>query len=1491
MIPTRLLLARVSPPMLMLPLLAAASFSSSGCTTDSETSERATGEIDHRRSAVTPGTVTTVAPVALVGGPAKASPRSVWLIMKQPSNVARSLSATVPRDWRGKGRTVVDTLTQTATTAQAAIVADLQARGTAHKPFWIVNAVKVTADQATIDDLGKRADVAQVIPDRTFSLPPLSAGAARAAAAGVEWGLENIRATAVWDQFGAKGQGIIVANIDSGVQFDHPALVRQYRGNAGDGGFDHNYNWFDPANGCGESPSSPCDTYDHGTHTMGTMVGDDGAGNQIGVAPGARWIAAKACESNVCSTEALLAAGQWILAPTDLAGQNPRPDLRPHIVSNSWGGPGGDFFFQSIVQAWVAAGIFPVFANGNTGPYCYSASSPADYPESYAVGAYDSANVLGDFSSRGPGWGGLLKPNIAAPGVDVRSSVRGSAYAVHSGTSMAAPHLAGAVALLWSAAPILIGDVAATRQLLDRTAIDTADLGCGGTNSNNNGFGEGRLDIAAAVAEAPIGPTGTLRGTVIGPDGAPVAGAQVALTPSANAAGSASPRSAVSDATGAYSVRLLTGTYDVRVTAFGFQVAVITGVAITADTIAEQNVTLSAAPRYTVSGLVRTVEGIAVPGAKVTVVGTPLAPVVADGAGRYSVPNVPKGEYDLAASSNDGCLGSGTGHAVVASNATANIKLPRRSDGFGYFCREIPSQYVPGEDVLSLSGSGVQTSVALPFTFNLYGRDYTALNVTSSGFLNFLPIGWVPFDNYVGIPAAGEPDAAVFPFWDALELGPAASVRTKALGSAPNREFVVEWRGVTVAGDFGSPGAEVSFEVILSENGEMRMNYQSAEGSDIAKGGSATIGLEDEAGSTGFQYSFNRPVLRSGQSVLYSFPPSGIVSGTVTNLNTGAPVAGAEVRAFQRGKLVRATKTNASGGYAMRLPVGSHTLEIHATDYATGRVTVTVTDRGRTTRDISLRTGRPVISPATIQVAALANQIRTRTLTLSNTGSTALQFEVLESGGLRQEQVGTSRLLKNPSFNLSSKTTRGLFANGVAPSGLRPLAVGDVLRSFAPEGIEGAYGIGYTGKVWLHDWTTIQDIELTTMGAPTGVSWSTPWAFDLVADMAYDAGRNLLCHVNVGGDNGIYCTNPNTGELAHTIAGSFPWTTISQRGLAYRPDDDSFYIGGFYDGTIYHIRGLGSANPGEVISSCRPDDGTISGLAYNASMGVLWVGTNTDTDTIYAMNPDDCTVLSTVAHPRPGYNGAGLDLDENGNLWTVAQFPLTAYLIDSGVPTFTDVPWLSVAPASGTVAAGAKRNLSVRMDTTGLSPGLYLGSVFVRSSPALEKLVRVPVSLLVTDYQQGVNAGGNAYVDQLGDPWAADRAFSPGSWGYTQPGRAIAVNRTIAGTSDQPLARTQRQNPLSYAFDNVPNGTYRVDLDFAELQNVKAAERVFDVIIEDSVVLPAYDVASRLGPFTAERHAFVVNVTDGRLDVRLDTKGTRHPPMLNAVRVTHLTDR
>jgi len=435
-----------------------------------------------------------------------------FVVMTEQANTS---AANGIRDWVARGQAVVETLKDVANRTQEPVLQLLsQSPGVDVTSFWIVNTIRVSVSAGSaasgqlIDQLAARSDVASIRPDEQWEIPVPFPGTKEPGVAAVEWGVNRVHAPDVWSQFGTRGEGIVVASIDTGVQFNHPALVGQYRGLQPDGSFDHNYNWYDPAHIC---PSgAPCDNAGHGTHTMGTMVGDDGGSNQIGVAPGATWIAAKGCESGSCSSSSLLASGQWMLAPTDLNGENPSPDLRPQIVNNSWVGGTSNPFYRATVQAWRDSGIFPAFANGNSGPACGSASVPAAYPESFGVGAVNISDNIAGFSSRGPAtfFGGIVKPDVSAPGVNVRSSVPFNSYGLMSGTSMATPHVSGVVALVWSALPGLIGDIPATIDLLDASADTRSSSACGPVGPPNNVYGWGIVNALAAV-QLGSGPAGS----------------------------------------------------------------------------------------------------------------------------------------------------------------------------------------------------------------------------------------------------------------------------------------------------------------------------------------------------------------------------------------------------------------------------------------------------------------------------------------------------------------------------------------------------------------------------------------------------------------------------------------------------------------------------------------------------------------------------------------------------------------------------------------------------------------------------------------------------------------------------------------------------------------------------------------------------------------------------------------------------------------------
>src|SRR5699024_1644583 len=150
----------------------------------------------------------------------------------------------------------------------------------------------------------------------------------------------------------------------------------------------------------------------------------------------------------------LLDAAEWIMAPTDEDG-NERADLAPDVVNNSWGGgPGLDEWYRDVVKEWRHANILPVFAAGNVdndnpgGPA--SVASPANYPESFAVGATDITDKLASFSLLGPSPYDEIKPDIVAPGQAIRSSIPGDEYAENHGTSMAAPAVSGVASLMTS---------------------------------------------------------------------------------------------------------------------------------------------------------------------------------------------------------------------------------------------------------------------------------------------------------------------------------------------------------------------------------------------------------------------------------------------------------------------------------------------------------------------------------------------------------------------------------------------------------------------------------------------------------------------------------------------------------------------------------------------------------------------------------------------------------------------------------------------------------------------------------------------------------------------------------------------------------------------------------------------------------------------------------------------------------------------------------
>lgn len=514
--------------------------------------------------------------------------------------------------------------------------------------FWIFNGFAIRANPEAIRLLAAHPAVAVVRLDRYRRwLADTPEPASATATAEVEWNVAQIRADEVWHGLGISGTGAVVAGMDTGVDWLHPALQPNYRGFNPRGPSNHAGNWFDAVGGT----LYPIDDHGHGTHTMGTAVGREG----IGVAPGAQWIAVKVLNGQGYGYDSWIHAGfQWLLAP---AGD---PSLAPDVVNCSWGNDNGYLTtFQADLRTLRAAGIVPVFSAGNNGPGEGTVGSPASLPEAFAVGATDEYDEVANFSSRGPSPWGEIRPHVAAPGVHIRSALPGGLYGSSNGTSMAAPHVSGLVALLRSISPTL--SVTRSLALITSTAVAL------GSPVPNNDSGWGRIDAFAAAAA--LTHPGFLTGTVRSREtGLPIAGARVRAVPHGAGGGG----EATTDPHGQYLLAVAPGVYDVTGSAFGYEPQTVWNVALITDEMTVLNLSLTPLPSGTLRVSVADAETGDPVTATIAVLDTPVSTIASS-----ATLTLPVGSYTIRARE----LGYRVLTAVVEIEAdttvTAHFDLPR----------------------------------------------------------------------------------------------------------------------------------------------------------------------------------------------------------------------------------------------------------------------------------------------------------------------------------------------------------------------------------------------------------------------------------------------------------------------------------------------------------------------------------------------------------------------------------------------------------------------------------------------------------------------------------------------------------------------------------------------------------------------------------------------------------------------------------------------
>lgn len=768
--------------------------------------------------------------VFLSSQPAGAATRSRVLVQMRPPPEPQGL---LPDDRVG----VQARLRRRAALAQAPLLegnAFLEDGRSPPQSFWIANAIALDASEEEVAALRARPDVLSVEADATVHLePPVEAAEAPQDDAISTWGLKRMRVLEAQQAYGVDGSGIVVGILDTGFDDQHPSLAGRllaYKNFVGDF-------------------QTPADGHGHGSHCAGTIGGGALEGMQIGVAPGVQFVAGKIFpDQGGTTTEAILAAMQWVVDPDGV----PNSGDEPKLVSNSWGGGPGREVYREAVKNWLSLGIAPIFAAGNSGPRAGTVGSPADYLESFAVGATTAEATVAKFSSRGPSrWNGqtYIKPDVSAPGKAVTSVKSGGGSWTISGTSMATPHVAGLAALLAQARPDL-----GPLEILEAIQGSSIDRGEPG---KDNHWGQGEVDAPAALATVFQG--GLLEGQVRAANGAPLPFGSIQLLGEA--------KKISLDSAGRFRVFRPEGSYSYRAEAFGY--APVQGsVTLSSEAGTELDLSLDRVEHGFVQGKVQS-QGKAIPGL-VWVPETPTSPVEVGQDGSFTI-ELPPGSYRLRGDSFGFEPNSSESFSIQAGQTT-QLDLGLEA---------LPSTLVVGDGATSSQAKLVQDAV--PGGAKLSLRE--AMQSMDVRFLEqFQAVVWLSGDRRRN--AVSESDQALLTNY--LEAGGrivlsgqdlAISIRlsrflrnicrTDVRGNT-DRSFTVEGAGsqVSLRGGNGA-GNQRSPDILEARAGaEVLLNYGSGKpaaiGARSGKGRTAVLGfgLEGVATASGRQRVV-RTVLRA----------------------------------------------------------------------------------------------------------------------------------------------------------------------------------------------------------------------------------------------------------------------------------------------------------------------------------------------------------------------------------------------------------------------------------------------------------------------------------------------------------------------------------------------------------------------------------------------------------------------------------------------------
>jgi N-acetylneuraminic acid mutarotase len=1035
-------------------------------------------------------------------------------------------------------------------------------------------------------------------------------------------------------------------------------------------------------------------------------------------------------------------------------------------------------------------------------------------------------------------------------------------------------------------------------------------------------------------------PSGTLNGTVTESGDGPIAGATVHVTGPVDV-------STTTGVDGTYSLTLPVGTYDVTASAFGHVSQTVNGVAITDGGTTTQDFALDPAASGSLSGTVTDDATPANPiaNATVTILGTPIPPATTDASGHYSFPSVPEGTYNVRAAAGR-CNTPRTDSVTVSGPTTTHdFTLPSRTDSFGYSCRVETPNYIEATTPFPLSGDDSFAPVTLPFAFSLYGQTYTSANVCTNGFITF-GTGTCPFTNS-SIPSAATPNAAIYPFWDDMFIDP-STMFTQTLTS-PNR-FVIEWRnaGFFPPGSPDRLDFEVILYEngqILTQYRNVDNSHEQGNSATIgienAAGDDAFQYSFNEAslnmGQTAIRYLLPPSGFAEGH-VTDANDTLAVAGATVKAVQNGTTKrqTSTDASGFYRMQLpvgnytLEASKTNYETGtadvtitenqttthdFSLRTPRGEVTppsLEFVLQRNETQTKTLTLSNTGglQMTWDVK-ESGGGAAMPS--RQGSKLRRIELSKNELADPGWAGNQAH----GHAPRVDAGAPLA---PTWSTIANYPTGIMDNSAAIIDGKEYSVGGFDSNFvitnsgnvydpgsntwAPianmpmarekPGVAAINGLLYVTGGWDTFGTPIAQTDVYD---PSTNSWSTVAANPsptAAPGVAVADGKMYL----VGG-----CADSNCTPSAHVAR--YDPASDSWDSVASYPTTDSWEACGGINGNVYCSGGVNGSTT--LASGNAYDPGSNSwspianmpidlwGSVSGAANGMLVVssgvtnGFNTVTNEGFTYDPsaDSWTALPNAQFPRYRAGGSCGFYKVGGSSAGFSPSAESEKLSElDQCADFTDVPWLSESPTSGTIDPGGHTTVNVTVDTHGLIPGnVYQAILTFRTNSGRRPNLQVPVRLVVPAL--GLNSGGGAYTSVGGEPWLADRAYTAANQaGYIQqPKKTASTRSAIGGTLDDPLYQDARISPMTYRITGLPPAVYRLELKFAEIQNKSPGQRQFDVIVNGSPYLIAFDIAALAGRDNALDRTTLVSPVNGEITVQLAKRQSQGEPILNAIRV------